>query len=283
MAFAAATALFAHAVAQVVVEEGGGRLLEHLLVPALDRALALEQVHVVAVAVAEDLELDVVRLLHEALEEHALVAEGALRLAARGRELRRRIRLPSSTRRMPRPPPPATAFTRSGKPIFAAWARRKRVVLVLAVVAGHHRHAGLLEDRLGAVLEAHLPDGLGRGADEHEPRGLHRAREILVLREEAVARMDGPGAGGLRDLDDALAPEVGIRGARPADLPGLVGHLHVQRARVGGGMHRDRPHRQGAAGADHPAGDLPAVGDEDLVEQAAYSVSVSGSPCQSSS
>ena len=105
----------------------------------------------------------------------------------------------------------------------------------VAVVAGNHRHAGLLHDRLGAILEAHLLDRLGRGADEDEPGLLDRAREVLVLGEEAVARMDRLGAAGLRDLDDPLASQVGVRGARAADAVRLVGHLHVQRVRV------DRP------------------------------------------
>ena len=40
---------------------GAGRLLDHLLVAALHRAVALEQVDAVAVAVGEDLHLDVAR------------------------------------------------------------------------------------------------------------------------------------------------------------------------------------------------------------------------------
>src|SRR6185503_3420843 len=73
------------------VHEGGGRLLQHLLVAALDRAFALEKMHIVPVRVAEDLELDVVRPLDEALEEDAVVAEGAFRLAARAGELAREV------------------------------------------------------------------------------------------------------------------------------------------------------------------------------------------------
>src|SRR6185295_19591712 len=56
--------------------------LDHLLVPALDRALALPQVDAVAVAVAEDLDLDVARLLDELLDEDAVVAEARLGLVA---------------------------------------------------------------------------------------------------------------------------------------------------------------------------------------------------------
>ena len=44
---------------QVLVDGRTGRLLEHLLVPALGRAVALEEVDDVAVTVAEHLHLEV--------------------------------------------------------------------------------------------------------------------------------------------------------------------------------------------------------------------------------
>jgi hypothetical protein len=62
---------------------GRGRLLDHLLVAALQRAVALEQVHGVAVVVAEHLDLDMARRGDVFLDEHRVVAEGRGRLAAR--------------------------------------------------------------------------------------------------------------------------------------------------------------------------------------------------------
>ena len=50
-------------------------LFQYLLVTALHRAVALEQVHHVAVGVAEHLDLDVTRALEVALDQHAIVAE----------------------------------------------------------------------------------------------------------------------------------------------------------------------------------------------------------------
>ena len=55
----------------------GRRDLDDLLVPALHRAVALEQVHDVPGAVGEDLHLDVPRVDHGLLEDHRRVAEGA--------------------------------------------------------------------------------------------------------------------------------------------------------------------------------------------------------------
>ncbi len=67
--------LLAHGAARRLVQERRGRLLDDLLVAPLDRAFALAQVDDVAVAVAEDLDLDVARLDHVFLDEHAVVAE----------------------------------------------------------------------------------------------------------------------------------------------------------------------------------------------------------------
>src|SRR6188508_3039364 len=43
------------------------------------------------------------------------------------------------------------------------------VALVVALIAGHARHARLLHDVLGAGLVAHRPDRLWRRTDENQP------------------------------------------------------------------------------------------------------------------
>jgi hypothetical protein len=65
------------------VDAGGGRLLEHLLVAPLHRAVALEEGDGAAQLVAEDLHLDVPRPRQVALDQEALVAEGGACLAPR--------------------------------------------------------------------------------------------------------------------------------------------------------------------------------------------------------
>ena len=61
---------------------GGWGAPGDLLVAALHGAVALGEVEVVAVGVAEDLVLDVAGLHHEALQEHAVVVERLGGLAA---------------------------------------------------------------------------------------------------------------------------------------------------------------------------------------------------------
>jgi hypothetical protein len=91
---------------------GRGRLLEHLLVAALHRAVALEEVDAVALRVAEDLDLDVARAHQVFLDQHAVVAEGA---ASRLHEASAAAKSAAfSTMRMPLPPPPALALISTG-------------------------------------------------------------------------------------------------------------------------------------------------------------------------
>ena len=68
---------------QVWRDAGRRALLEHLLVAALDRALALDERQHGAVLIAEQLHFDVPWTLESPLEVHRRVAERRLRLAAR--------------------------------------------------------------------------------------------------------------------------------------------------------------------------------------------------------
>jgi hypothetical protein len=70
---------FAHPLAEIVVEEGGGRFFEQLLVAALNRAVALSDMNDFAPLVPEDLEFDVMRLLDILLQIDIGVAEGFFR------------------------------------------------------------------------------------------------------------------------------------------------------------------------------------------------------------
>ena len=88
--------------------------------PALQRAVALAEVDGVALAVAEHLDLDVARLLQILLDVDGIVVERGLGFGAR----RRRAPSPRSAALvatfMPRPPPPAVALIRTGKPMSLA-------------------------------------------------------------------------------------------------------------------------------------------------------------------
>src|SRR4029079_10375758 len=72
-----------HVSAPLFAQARRRRLFQDFLVAALYRAVALEEVHHVALRVAEHLHFDVARPLEISLYEHALVAERSFRLALR--------------------------------------------------------------------------------------------------------------------------------------------------------------------------------------------------------
>ena len=67
----------------LLVEIGSGGALDDLLVPALNGAIALEQMHDAAMTVGENLNLDVPGVLDQLLQVNVVAAEGCLGLAPR--------------------------------------------------------------------------------------------------------------------------------------------------------------------------------------------------------
>ena len=68
-----------HRTAALLSHAWGRRLFDHLLMAALHRAIALKQVHAVALRITKHLNLDMTRLLHITLDQHAVIVK------ARGR------------------------------------------------------------------------------------------------------------------------------------------------------------------------------------------------------
>ncbi len=252
-----------HATAQVLVQGWGGRLLEDLLVAALDRAFALEQVHDLAVAVAEDLELDMARAHQVFLQKHRVVAEGGTRLAFGGFQLFGEGGTGVDD-------PHALAAAAGGgldqQRIADAVGLGAQAIgaLVIAVVARHDRHAALDHAALGDLFGAHHGHDLGAGADERQARGGDPSRELGVLGEEAETGVDGIGAGGLGGLEDGVDIEVGGGHGGRSDRVDLVGDTGVKCVQVGLRGHGHACDTQFATGLDDADGDFAAVGDEDF-------------------
>src|SRR5690606_40027891 len=224
------------------------------------------QVDDLAVAVAEDLDLDMARGFDETLEQHAVAAEGAGGFAL-------------------------AAFQRRGKVLAGAYDAHalaaaavrgldhQRVadavgfdlqaagVLVFAGVAGHHGHAAGFHQLLGAGLAAHLAHGRGARADEDQARGFHGFGEVGVFAEEAVAGVDGLRATPFRDLEDDVPAQVAVLRPRAAMRAGLVGAPGMLLSGIGLWIHGQGADTQPSAGADDPAGNLAAVGNQYFFER----------------
>ena len=230
---ARATAAWPILLAQDRGERRAGALLDQLLVPPLDRAVALAQVDHPAGAVAHDLDLDVARLGQVLLDVHRAVAERRQRLVlgqpeALG-ELLGVLRDPHAL------PAPAGGGLDDDREADLLRERQRLVgVLDRARRAGNGRHPGLLRQAPGGRLVAHLADLVAGGADEGDVAGPAGLGELGVLRQEAVARVDRVGAGDLRGGDDAGDAEVALTARRRA-------RCRRRRRRSGRGATRGRP------------------------------------------
>ena len=248
-------------------EAGGRRLLHHLLVPALEGAVALEHVHHIAVAVGEDLDLDVAWPLQIGLEQHPLVAEGAGRLALGGGEGGGEI-----LGALDHAHALATAAGDRLDEHRKADLRRRRCErlgrLAGVVRAAQHGHAGLFHGRLGGGLVAHGADDRRRRADEDQPRLGAGGGEVGVLGQEAVAGMHRLRPAPPRGGENGVNFEIAVaRRCRPY-AHRVVRHLHMKRALVGIGIDGDRAHAQPPRRAQDAAGDLSPVGDQQGLEHA---------------
>ena len=178
------------------------RLLDQLLVAALDAAIALPQMDRVAVAVAKHLNFDVAHPGKETLEVNLRIAEGRQRLRRGLRELRGELVRPGSDAHT------AAAAAAGGfqqhRKADVVGDRRSRLRVGEALLrAGHHRHAIALGSAARLHLVAHHADRFGARADENEPFLAAGSGEGALFREKTVAGIDRVAAGAARRLDQA--------------------------------------------------------------------------------
>ena len=264
--------------AQLGVDGGGGALLDQLLVAALDRAVALEQVHGVAGLVGQHLDLHVARVGQVALQVDRGVGEELLALA--GGALERVLELGLLQGHAE-----ALAATAAGG-LDGHGVADLVVDQLLGVLdrldrvggAGHDGHAGVLHQLARLGLRAHGVDGARGRADERDAGLVAGAHERRVLGQEPVAGVDGLGPRLLRHLEDLLDVQVALGRRAAAQQVRLVGALDVGRVAIGLGVDGHRRDTQLLEGAHDPDGDLSTVGYEDLGEHAAREDIHRGSP-----
>lgn len=258
----------AQAVDDLLINAVAGRLLDHFLVAALHGTITLVEVQNIAVLVAQDLHLDVLGAPDEFLQEHRAVAKGALRLALRLVQQRLQfLRLPHDTHAAP-----AAAKSRLDDQRKSNRLRNRQGLLAALDRLFRARQRGNLEllrhvARGGFV--AHHFQHARRRPDEKNALALASARQLRVLRQKTVARMNRVAPFFLRDADDAL--DVEIRAQRTFLLVQLVGLVRFETMRAETifiCINRDRANPEFARCAHHADGDLRAIGDKQLGDRA---------------
>ena len=167
---------------------------------------------------------------------------------------------------MPRPPPPAAAFTSTGKPISRPIASASLSVFTPPSEPGTTGMPSRFAVRLASILSPMMRICSGFGPMKCtlcSPQDFGKAR---VLGEETVAGMHRIGAGDLHGGEQGRHVEIAVARRRRPDADALVGKAHMHRVGVGGGVHRHGGDAQLLAGAQYAQRDLAAVGDQDFVE-----------------
>src|SRR5581483_10728979 len=159
------------------------RLLDDLLMPALQRAVALAEMNDITVAVAKNLNFDMPWRGDELLDQHMPGAERRLAFAdgafERGLEIGMLVDAAH------------TAAAAAGRGLdqdritdLVGFLLEKFRVLPFAVIAGHRWHARLFHQELGAVLQSHFAHGRGGRTDKHDPGARAGLGKFSVLGKE---------------------------------------------------------------------------------------------------
>ena len=252
-------------------QAGRRRLLDQLLVAALERAVPLPDRDDAARCVAQQLDLDVAGRPDDALQVDRAVAERGQRLGRSGGQRGGQVR-------RGRDPSHAAAATagrgldqdREADPLGLGDDPVHRVGSVdgRGLEGSRDRvDPDGPRDAPGMELVAERVDHRRRRTDEDEPGILDGPREGGPLGQEAVARVDRLGPGRQCRLDDRVDPQVALGGRRGPEAHGRVGQPDVPRVGVGIAVDGDRGHPELVAGADDPDRDLAPVGDQDPLER----------------
>ncbi len=162
-------------------QPGRRRLLDQLLVPALEGAVAFAEGHDRAVAIADELDLDVTGGADLALQVDRSVPER--RPCLRGRGGQRRRQLADAIDPAHAPPAPAGRGLDQQREADPLGVGDDRVELIRAIdggrleCPGYHGHASIGCRSTRGELVAEGRDGRARRPDEHEPGALDGSRE----------------------------------------------------------------------------------------------------------
>jgi len=247
-----------------------GRLLDHLLVAALDGAVTYADGPRRALSVGDHLNLDVPGTGDQGLQEHHAAAEGTGGLVARLVEDRGQVLVRADD-------PDAPATTTGGRlqhqrvTELGGMGQRGRQVLDWATAPRRHRNADLLGQQLGTDLVAQRAHRGGRGPDEGDADPLAQLCEGGVLGDEAPAHPHRVRSGFANRPFEDVVIEVRAGSRRPQRVR-QVGLADEFRRTLGLSVQRDGldPGQPGRVeltyGVDQPHGGFSPVDNRDASE-----------------
>ena len=254
-----------HAGAQFGAKRGRRRLLDHLLMAALNRAFALAEMNDAAVLIGKDLKFDVARGGDRLLQNQAVRTEGTRCLGACTRQRVGKRAFGSNE-----PHAAAAASSRSldhqRKADAPALLHQPIVGLIALVIAGNAWYAGRSRQGFGLRLVAHRFDRRRRRADENKAGVGAGACKGGVFREKTVAGVNRIGAREFRRCEKRVNVKVTLVRCRRSDSDSFVRLLNVQRASICVAKHGNGPIAKPFRRAGNAAGNFAAVGNENFAE-----------------
>ena len=258
----------AHPRAQLGRERRRRGLLDQLLMPALDGAVPLAEMHHPSAGVAEDLELDVARPFNAALQIDAAVAERRLGLGARRGEVPQKgAFVPGDSH--PLPSAACAGLDHDRIPDLPGHLQRLAFVGHRSFRTGNDRDAGGAHRLAGDGLVPHGANLVRRGPHEHQIGAVADLRELRVLGQEAVSRVHRLRTGDLGGGNDPSRLQVRLSGAGRPDADGFVGEADMQRLPVRLRIDGDRRNVELAARPHDAQRDFSPVRDQQLAEHPA--------------
>ena len=233
--------------------------LHHLLMPPLQRTIAVAKGRHRSRPIAERLHFDMARLRHATLQEQPRIAELGLGKAQhRGEPRRHLVRVVAALH--------ADAATASGAlqhhRIADALGLCHRVLGVLQQARSRQqRHARVQGQAARLVLQAELPQLRGTRPDEGDAALLERLREGRVLAEEAVAGVNRLGAGANNRSEQLLRIQVRFGNAPFAERHRLASRIDVHRVAIRVGVDSNARHAKGVQRTADARGHFATVGD----------------------
>ena len=250
--------------AHLRIEVHRRRDLDDFLITALHRAIALVEVHDIAVLVPEDLDLNVFGAGNVALEEHCGIAKRVerliLRLTQKARQQRWFFHHPHATTTTAE-----GSFDDQRKTNFVSRLERLIGIGDRLLGAGQRWHLVAMRQRPRRGLVAHVFQQLRRWTNEGDALARTSPCKLRVFRKESIARMNHRHALLLGERDDALDIEVSAdRALRRIELVRLVGLESVNRKAVLFGENRDCAQTKFVGSAENADRDFSAVSGHQL-------------------
>jgi len=252
-----------HGLDDLVGNSGRGRFLDEFLVASLRGAVAGAEMDAVAVAVGENLHLDMARLVEIELHVALVAPEIAGGFALGGIELGCSFvgglhhLHPSSAAavgRLDRHRP--AVGVAEGDDLVRIGDQIRR--------AGDPGDIDLLGRLSGRDLVAHHVDRVWRRTDEGDATLGDGTSEVGVFGEEAVAGMDCVGTAAFYCRKDGIGVEVGLGGGLATEGVSLIGKPNMEGLAIEVAVDSDGADAEFAARTYHSDRDLSTVGDENF-------------------